>query len=80
MALSCLRNPGRSNMKIKLILKGVAVYYAKTAVFTIVSYGLLRLVYGHTWISFIEWALILLAAFTVGYIPLFVGLLRGKSS
>ena len=67
-------------MKSKLILKGVAVYYAKAAVFTIASYGLLRLVYGRTGISFIEWALILLAAFTVGYMPLFVGLLRGKSS
>lgn len=56
------------------------MYYAKAAVFTIASYGLLRLVYGHTGISFIEWALILLAAFTVGYMPLYVGLLRGKSS
>lgn len=64
----------------KPILKGVTVYYAKAAVFTIASYGLLRLVYGHTGISFIEWMLILLAASTVGYIPIFVGLLRGKSS
>ncbi|MBO1748478.1 hypothetical protein LMF57_05045 [Stenotrophomonas sp. SI-NJAU-1] len=32
----------------KPILKGVTVYYAKAAVFTIASYGLLRLVYGHT--------------------------------
>ncbi|WP_229979020.1 hypothetical protein [Stenotrophomonas lactitubi] len=67
-------------MKGKLILKGVTVYCAKAAVFTIASYGFLRLVYGHTGISFIEWTLILLAASTVGYIPIFVGLLRGKSS
>lgn len=64
----------------KPILKGVTVYYAKAIIFVIASYGLLRFVYGHTGISFIEWALILLAAFTVGYITLFVGLLRGKSS
>lgn len=64
----------------KPILKGITVYYAKTAVFTVASYGLLRLVYGHTGISFIEWTLALLAAFAVGYIPIFVGLLRGKSS
>lgn len=67
-------------MKRKFILKGVAAYYAKAAVFTIASYGLLRLVFGNTGVSFIEWALILLAAFTVGYIPVFVGLLRGKIS
>lgn len=67
-------------MKGKLTLKGVTVYYAKAAVFTITSYGLLRLVYGYTGISFIEWTLILLAASTVGYIPIFVSLLRGRSS
>lgn len=67
-------------MKSKLILKSIAVYYAKAAAFAIASYGLLRLVYGHTGISFIEWALIVLTAFTVGYIPILVGLLRGKGS
>lgn len=66
-------------MKRELLLKSVAVYYAKSAVFTVASYGLLLLVYGRTGISFFEWVLILLAAFTIGYIPSFIRLLRGKN-
>jgi hypothetical protein len=63
-----------------MALKGVAIYYAKAAVFTVASYGLLLLIYGQTGISFFEWTLILLGAFTVGYIPNFVRLLRGKDA
>ncbi|MFN4160431.1 MAG: hypothetical protein ACK4FW_00360 [Stenotrophomonas sp.] len=65
-------------MKREVFLKSVAIYYAKAAVFTVASYGLLLLIYGRTKISFFEWVLILLAAFTVGYIPTFIRLLRGK--
>jgi len=66
-------------MKRGLILKSVAAYYAKAAAFTIASYMLLLLVYGRTGVSFFEWVLILLAAFTVGYIPSFIQLLRGRN-
>lgn len=67
-------------MKRELLLKNLAVYYAKAAIFTVASYGLLLLVYGRIGISFFEWVLILLAAFTVGYIPSFIRLLRRKSN
>jgi len=67
-------------MKREVILKSAAIYYAKAAVFTVASYGLLLLIYGRTGISFFEWVLILLAAFTIGYIPTFIRLLRGKEA
>ena len=67
-------------MRIKRndVLKSVAMYYAKAAVFMIASYGLLLLIYGQTRLSFFEWVLILLAAFTIAYIPTFIRLLRRK--
>ena len=67
-------------MKREVILKSAAIYYSKAAVFTVASYGLLLLIYGRTGISFFEWVLILLAAFTIGYIPTFIRLLRGKEA
>lgn len=65
-------------MKREVVLQSVAIYYAKAMVFTVISYGLLLLIYGRTKISFFDWVLILLAAFTVGYIPTFIRLLLGK--
>ncbi len=67
-------------MKSKLALKDAAVHYAVAAIFTIASYGLLHLVYGKMGISFIEWVLILLTAFTIAYIPMLIRLFRRKSS
>lgn len=65
-------------MKLEVVLRSVAIYYTKAAVFTVASYGLLLLIFGQMRLSFFEWVLILLAAFTVGYIPNFIRLLRGK--
>lgn len=65
-------------MRCEVILKGIAIYYAKAAIFAVASYGLLLLIYGRTGISFFEWIIILLMAFTIGYIPVFVRLLTNK--
>ncbi len=65
-------------MKRNVVMKSVAMYYAKAAVFMIASYGLLLLIYGKTKLSFFEWVLILLAAFTIAYIPVLIRLLRRK--
>lgn len=65
-------------MKREVVLKNIAIYYAKAAAFTVASYGLLILIYERTGISFLEWTLILLVAFKIGYIPTFVRLLQGK--
>lgn len=66
------------NIRSKRIARSVAIYYAQVAVFIVVSYGLILLVYGRTKLSFLEWALILLVAFTVGYLPYFFRLLRAN--
>lgn len=67
-------------MKSKAALKTIATYYVKAVAFTIASYGLLLLVYGRIGISFFEWTGILLVAFTIGYIPSFIRLFRGKEA
>ena len=66
-------------MKGKLALKRIAVSYAMAVIFTIASYGLLGLAYGRMSVSFFEWVLILLTAFTIAYIPMFFRLFRRKS-
>ncbi|KAF1708878.1 hypothetical protein CSC70_12310 [Pseudoxanthomonas kalamensis DSM 18571] len=54
------------------IVRGVLIYYAQVAVFVVASYGLIRLLYGRTELSFLEWALILFIAFTLIYLPILV--------
>lgn len=63
----------------KTALKSVAVYYVQAVVLIVASYGLLLAIYGRARISFVEWTLILLLAFTIGYIPNFVRLFRGNT-
>lgn len=48
----------------------LATYYFMVAVFSLLSYGLLWIVYGETGISLLEWFAIMGVAFTVGYIPI----------
>lgn len=62
----------------KSIAKSVVIYYAQVVAFIVASYGLIFLLYGRTKLSFLEWALILLVAFTVGYLPYFVRLIRAN--
>lgn len=67
-------------MKLSIVLRAVFIYYVKAVAFAAFSYGLLLLIYGQTKMSFFSWVLILLVAFTIGYIPSFVRLLRGNGS
>ena len=61
------------------ILKSIAVYYAQVSVFILASYGLIYVIYGRIGISFLEWTLILMLAFTLGFIPNLVRFLRGNA-
>lgn len=65
-------------MKREVVLKNMAIYYVKTMVFAVGSYWLVLLIYGRTKITFVEWVVVILVAFTIGYIPYFIKLLRGK--
>lgn len=56
----------------------VAIYYCAALIFTILSYGLLRLVYGRIEISFLEWIVIMFLAFTIGFIPNWMKMFRKK--
>lgn len=62
----------------RTIAINIAVYYAQVVAFIIVSYGLILLLYGRTKLSFLEWALIILVAFTIGYIPYLFLFLRAR--
>lgn len=63
-------------MKRYSILKKIAIYYLMATVFMIASYVLLRMVYGAVNVSIFEWALIIFSAFTIGYVPVLIRLLR----
>lgn len=65
-------------MKREVVLKNMAIYYVKAMVFAVGSYWLVLLIYGRTKITFFEWAVVILVAFTIGYIPYFIKLLREK--
>lgn len=65
-------------MKREVVLKNMAIYYVKTMVFAVGSYWLVLLIYGRTKITFFEWVVVILVAFTIGYIPNFIKLLREK--
>lgn len=66
-------------MNLKSALKSLFVYYVKAVIFAAVMYGLLLVLYGPVRFSFFEWLVIIVLAFTVGYIPDFIRLFRGGS-
>lgn len=66
------------NSERKRIARSIAIYYSQVAAFIVASYGLIFILYGRTKLSFLEWAIILLVAFTVGYLPHFVRMLRAS--
>lgn len=71
--------PGRDDMnRCRRMLSAMAIYYLKASVFTLLAYGLLRALHGETGISFTEWAIIMFAAFTIGYLPTLFKTLRAK--
>lgn len=59
-------------MRKNSALYSIIIYYTMAAVFSVCSYGLLLLIYGEIRLSFLEWALIMLVAFTFGYLPTFI--------
>lgn len=58
-------------IQMKPVWKIAFIHCVKVSLFTVASYGLLFLIYGETRISFIGWAAVLFAAFTIEYIPTF---------
>ncbi|WP_367346572.1 hypothetical protein [Stenotrophomonas bentonitica] len=64
-------------MKRGWVFRRVAIYYAKAAVFAVAAYGLLLAIHGQTKLSFFEWMLLMWLAFSIGYVPVFIRLIRG---
>lgn len=65
-------------MNRRRMLSATAIYYLKASVFTLLAYGLLRVLHGETGISFTEWAIIMFVAFTIAYLPTLFKTLRAQ--
>jgi len=64
----------------KEMLKKLLIYYCQTAVFAVLSYGLILLIYGRIGVSFLAWILIIFVGFTVAYIPTLFRSLRNRGT
>jgi hypothetical protein len=59
-------------------VRRIGIYVCQAALFAVLSYGLLLLIYGRVGISFFMWALITLVAFTISYVPTLLRMVRSK--
>lgn len=61
------------------LAKGVVIFCAQVAAFSIMIYGLLYIIYGGVRLSFFEMLFVCFMAFLIGYIPfIFIALRRAK--
>jgi len=54
------------------LLRDVGIYYSKAVLFALASYLLLFVVYGGVNMPLLGWSIVVVAAFTVAYIPFLV--------
>lgn len=65
-----------SNIARRTWLRIALVILLRVVLFTLASYGLVRLIYGPLKISLLSWALIMVAAFMIAYTPMLFRVFR----
>lgn len=63
---------------IKKMLRGLALYYCQALIFTVITYGALRLIWGPVKLTFAAWLIAVMVGFTIGYIPVLIGHIRSQ--